>query len=216
MSDSGPPKKDVVVLVADANAEHALKEILDRHLSLSIHPVQYEVIRDTARADPGCYRRSHEFLRPFLSEFDHAIVIFDRQGSGQEARDAEDLEDETTCRLRQNGWADRAAVIVIDPELEAWVWGSSREIDRTLGWRDTVVPLREWLRGEKLWPAEQVKPPDPKLALERTLAQIGRPRSSAVYGQLAKRVSLTHCQDRSFRRLLRILRSWFPPSGSSE
>jgi hypothetical protein len=216
MSDARPPKKDLVVLVADGNAEHALKEILDRHLSLSIRPIQFEVIRDTARADPGCYGRSHEFLRPFLREFEHAIVVFDRQGSGQEARDAEELENEVTCRLRQNGWADRGAVVVIDPELEAWVWGPSREVDQTLGWYDRPARLREWLRDKGLWPAEQVKPPDPKLALETALGQLRRPRSSAIYGELAKSVSLAHCQDRSFQRLVEILRSWFPASPSSE
>jgi len=216
MSDAPPPKKDLVVLVADSNAEHALNEILDRYPSLGIRRIYFQVIRDTARADPGCYGRSHEFLRPSLREFKHAIVIFDRQGSGRESRDAEELEHEVANRLRQNGWADRAAVIVIDPELEAWVWRPSRQAEESVGWRGKAMPLREWLQQMELWPEGVLKPPDPKLALEATLRELRRPRSSAIYADLAKKVSLRNCRDRSFCRLVQILRNWFPSSQSSE
>jgi hypothetical protein len=126
----------------------------------------------------------------------------------------EEVEREVGDQLRQNGWADRAAVIVIDPELEAWVWGPSRQVDQTLGWRDRPTTLRQWLHKKRLWPAEAPKPPDPKGALEATLRELPRPRSSSIYADLAEGVSLRNCQDRAFLRLVRILRSWFPPSKS--
>jgi hypothetical protein len=143
-------------------------------------------------------------------------VIFDHEGSGQESRDVEEVEKEVGEHLRQSGWGDRAAAVVIAPELEAWVWSDSPQVDQVLGWRRRKIGLRDWLHGEGLWPAEQPKPPDPKLAMERTLYHLRRPRSSAIYGELAKKVSLQRCRDRSFCRLVRILRSWFPPAEGDE
>ncbi|NQT85103.1 hypothetical protein HQ563_18960 [bacterium] len=220
MTEPPVTKRDLVVLVADGNMEHALREILQRHRSLRIRHIDFNVIPHVGKADPGCYGQSHSFLRFYERHFEHALVIFDLHGSGveyqkgKEIAKAEEVEKEVADRLRQSGWGDRADAVVIVPELEAWVWGPSPQVDQTLGWRGQPVGLREWLRDKDLWPESHVKPPDPKAAMEATLRQLHQPRSSSIYAELAKKVGLRHCRDRSFCRLVQILRSWFPPSES--
>jgi hypothetical protein len=102
---SGGPvakKKDLVVLAADKSIEHTLRAVLQRHASLAIRPVHFQVVSYASGLDPGCYLRSHEFLRVFLSDFSHALVVFDHRGSGQECRDARDVEEDVEKGLRQS------------------------------------------------------------------------------------------------------------------
>lgn len=214
MTGRPPAKKDLVVLVADKDMEQALCQILARHQSLQIRPIDFKLIRYVSKRDPGCYGQSHNLLRTSQREFEHALVVFDHEGSGQEPRDVSEVEEDVADRLRRSGWGDKAAVVVIVPELEAWIWGRSRQVEQTLGWRDQPAALREWLQRQGLWPEQEVKPLDPKAAMETALRQLRRPWSSAIFAELASRVSFRHCRDRSFCRLVQILRSWFPPTES--
>lgn len=112
--------------------------------------------------DPGCYHRDPEVLQPLQSNARHALVLLDREGSGQEMRPASEIEDDLTSRLAQSGWTSRAAAFVPDPELEAWVWADSAQVDSTLGWAGHVPSLRSWLRGHGFWPEGAAKPERPK------------------------------------------------------
>ncbi len=58
---------------------------------------------------------------------------------------------------------------------------------------------------------EQAKPTDPKRAMEAALRQARRPRSSAIFLDLASRVSLRGHNEPAFLRLSHALRAWFPP-----
>ncbi|MEN8217565.1 MAG: hypothetical protein ABFS56_14585 [Pseudomonadota bacterium] len=67
------------------------------------------------------------------------------------------------------GWEkDRFVVIVIDPELEAWMWQDNPHIAKAFGFNKSSS-LRDWLCSQGLWPLDSPKPPDPKLAFEKTL-----------------------------------------------
>lgn len=59
-------------MVPHKDLQHALKVILPRHESLGIRPIDFEVIPYVGKADPGCYRQSHIFLRERQREFQHA------------------------------------------------------------------------------------------------------------------------------------------------
>ena len=159
------------------------------------------------RRDPGCYHEAHEFLRPFRESYRHALVAFDRAWEGAPAQDALDLERDVRQRLGGDGWAD---VVVIEPELEAWVWSDSPHVDECLGWRDRNPDLRSWLQQQALWTEGHAKPTDPKAAVARALRTVNLPRSSAIYGNLARRVSVERCADASFARVRARLGEWFP------
>ncbi len=199
---------DLVVLAADKNIEAAMAGILSRHQALQIRPVTSKTFVHPER-DPGCYRKSHGFLRPMTRDYSYALVVFDRIGSGQERKTRTAIEQEVLGRLASHGWRDRAGVIVIDPELENWVWSTSNEVARCLGWRSSTAKVREWLSTESLWPVGMQKPPNPKEAAIKALRRAKMPRSSAVFEKLARTVSLDRCQDESFQELREQLVAWF-------
>lgn len=112
--------------------------------------------------------------------------------------------------MSKNGWGDRAAAIVIEPELEAWVWSISKQVDEKLGWSNRSPKLREWLQRETaFWPADQAKPARPKEAMEKALREVRKPRSSSIFEDLAKSVSLKGCSDPAFAKLTGKLVEWF-------
>jgi len=132
-------------------------------------------------------------------------------GSGGESLSASQLEEKVRLELERNGWPGRAEVVVLDPELEIWVWGTSPLLEETIGWH-LDLSLREWLIQKGLWKSNHPKPEAPKEALEETLFHLKVSRSSSLYVKLAERVDRTvleRCTDRSFQRFREILWGWF-------
>jgi len=183
--------------------------ILSRHAALGTRSISTRIYVHPDH-DSGCFRRAHEFLRPFRSAFRHALVLFDRQGCGQDQRGALDLAHDVEVRLQQNGWERNAAAICLDPELEAWVWSRSPHVADTLGWAQGMDSLRSWLDQRGVWPSGAPRPTDPKKAVELTLRETHRSWSASIFLELAMRVSLERCVDPAFQRLRGILQSWFP------
>lgn len=204
-------QRDIIFLVADKNMEAAVQGLIGRPESLQVRTIE-AVIRTHPEKDPGCYLTAHDLLRPFCSRYAHAIVVFDREGCGNEVKLREELEAEVEDRLARNGWADRARTVVIAPELEMWVWSDSPEVDRALGWVGRSPALRPWLNEKKLLHQGEGKPDRPKEAVEAALRFVRKPRSSAIYRQLAESVSFRRCVDPAFKKLATTLQTWFPPS----
>jgi hypothetical protein len=205
---------DLVVLVADKNMEFAVRGLMSRPKALKIRPTVVELFVHPER-DPGCYRKAQDFLQPMIRRFSHALVIFDREGSGSENRSRETIERNVNSRLDHSGWGDRARTVVIDPELEQWVWSDSPHVAECLGWSRNRGDLRSRLEEIRMWPSESEKPPDPKAAVERVLHMTRKPRSSSVYKKLGERVGLNRCADPAFHEFVGILRKWFPPHRDS-
>jgi len=200
---------DLVLLVPDADLENTLSGLLNRHASLKTRPIRHLIRRHQGR-DPGCRTLGVDFLRMYSSTVSHAVLIFDLHGSGGESVGATLLETDLEARLSANGWQDRAAVIVIDPELENWVWSQSPHVDRVVGWTGRIPSLRDWLVSESLAVDARSKPIDPKEAFHRALRTAQKRPSPALYRELAGRVSFDQCSDRAFVKLVDRLRTWFP------
>lgn len=204
---------DLVVLVADKDANFALSEILANHQRLAIRAIQARVIPGEYH-DSYVFRRCHDLLRSQLGLAGHALVIFDREGCGSlHPRDV--LEADVEARLAQNGWVGCSAGVVIDPELEAWVWGDSPHVDEALGWPCGGRSLRQWLEDEHYLIPGQRKPSGPKEAVQHAMRLARKKRSSALYGELARKVSFEHCSDPAFLKLKATLRRWFPPQSGA-
>lgn len=201
--------KDLVLLVADKNMEGALRGLLSRPQSLGLREISCDLFIHPER-DPGCLLRSHLLLQPFVHSHSRALVLFDRDGCGQESLDRAALEQQVEARLFGSGWGDRAAAVVIDPELEAWVWNDSPHVAMALGWEDGESSIKEWLKEKGWLPEGRTKPTHPKAAVEGALRISRRPRSSAIYQQLARKVSVDRCVDASFVKLRQVLSRWFP------
>jgi len=203
-------ESDLVVLVADRNMEYAMNGVLVRPESLAIRRLRFEVFAHPEH-DPGCFLNSPGFLRPMIPVYRHCLVVFDYHGCGREQKLAVDeIEEKVRCRLANSGWGDRAGVVVIEPELESWVWSDSPHVDRCLGWEGRDPSLRTWLRENNYWTEDTLKPADPKAAVQAALQEMGKPRSSSIYHQLAQCVSLHRCTDPAFHRLKCLLQRWFP------
>jgi hypothetical protein len=201
--------KDLVVLVADKNTEFALKGLLSkRGRALRIRSITFDIFVHVER-DPGCLNRAHDFLRPHSGRYRHALVMFDHDGCGQEHKDRAALEQQVEVQLSQAGWNDRAAAVVLDPELEIWVWSDSPHVEQALGWQDRTPGLRSWLVDSKLLKAGEAKPKDPKKAVEEALRFARKPRSSTVYQEIASSVSFESCTDAAFLKLRDTLSRWF-------
>jgi hypothetical protein len=202
------PEKDLVILVPDRNTEAAVVGLLTRTRSLGIGAVDFDRFVHPER-DPGCRLRPDSFLRSMTNRYLHALVIFDHEGAGAPDAPRDVLETDVEARLRASGWGDRARAVVIDPELETWVWSDSPHVEAVLGWEGRSVRVRDWLQTQGLLGRDQAKPSRPKEAMERVLFEARKPRSSALYEELARRVSLGSCVDSAFARLRTILREWF-------
>lgn len=203
---------DLILLVPGNDDRETFKGILSkRQKSFGIRSIRYEIQVHPQR-DPGCFQRAPDLLRLYLLKAERALVVFDAAGSGQETRAVHEIEADLKDRLANNGWGERAEVLVINPELEVWVWSDSKEVDAVLGWKGRIPALRNWLQHQQLWKGSDRKPQEPRRALETALREVNIPRSSSLYRKLAERVSLDRCQDDSFVRLRQILQTWFPPS----
>ena len=201
-------RKDLFVLVADRDMEQTFLGLLERPQSLEIAQVSYEVQIHPGR-DGGCRSSAVEYLRHFPNKYRHALVVFDLDGSGSHLP-REETQREVEEGLRQNGWNDRAKTIVIEPELEAWVWSASAHVPEILGWNNSYANLKHWLCELGQWPTTMRKPPQPKEAMDRTLRESHARRSSRKFFDLARKVSLADCRDQSFNELRTTLQDWFP------
>lgn len=200
---------DLVVLVADKDMEYTMRGILSRVKALRMRAVSTDVFVHPEH-DPGCYRRSHTFLSSMVEKYSRAIVLFDRDGCGAESQTRSELEAEVEQHLGKSGWEGRCGAVVLEPELEIWVWSDSPHVTEILGWRGRTPSLSRWLREHQFWEEGAAKPHAPKEAMQAVLRLAQLPRSASRYKQLAETVSLDRCQDGAFLKLKGMLQGWFP------
>ena len=204
---------DVVVLVPDADWEQAVSALLSRPCALGIRGLSFQVVRHPQR-DPGVRTAAAGLLRPFQGRARFALVCLDLEGSGHPGP-PEDLAQGIEEMLKPE-WGDRCAAVVVDPELERWIWADSPHVARSLGWQGTMGELRTELEGRGRWPASAQKPLRPKETMREVMRSTGRPVSAAVFRGIAERVSLQGCTDPAFHRFREVLRAWFPaPAGGA-
>ena len=198
--------KDLVLLVADKDAHFALKGALERPTALGIRPITFE-FRVHVGHDGGVRTTGPEVLAMEHRRFSHALLAMDFEGCGSN-RDATTLEAQLDARLFAT-WQDRAKALVIEPEVDVWMWGSDNAIREVVGW-PLDGSIREWLFSEGFQFQSNDKPMSPKDALHAVWRKANQQRSSALYQEIASRISLRKCTDAAFQRLRQQLVVWFP------
>lgn len=208
--------RELIILVADGTMRAVFAAFFERqfHSSLECAPFDFnprlDIFNNPLEKDGGVHVRCHEILRPFLTTHRRALVVLDQQFGGE--RPADEVRLEMEQRLNANGWQGRAAVAVIEPELEVLLWLDNVNVERAL--RHEGPSLRQLLAQDGRWPADASKPPAPK-ELIQSLIRINRAGPPvAVYGQIASAVSTAGCVDPAFHRIRNALRSWFPAEGA--
>ncbi|HLX60243.1 MAG TPA: hypothetical protein VKX17_03065 [Planctomycetota bacterium] len=200
--------KDLILLLADKNAQFALKGALERPKAIGIRKIEFD-FRVHAGRDGGVRKSGPETLALLRRQFNHALLVLDYEGSGAGAQSALELEAELDERLK-TVWQDAAKAIVIEPELDIWIWGSDNAIKQVIKW-PIGGTIRNWIKGKGFNVSENSKPDRPKEALEAVLRELDIPRSSSLYHEITSRISLARCKDMAFQRMRQKLASWFPP-----
>ena len=201
--------RDVVFLAADGSIEQMLRGFFGRPAfpqALGCGNFTFAPTDDLIVApgrDPQVYRLAHELLRPYLATHARCVVLLDAAWSGTPGVGA--IREHVSRHLQQT-WVQHA-VIVLDPELEAWVWQDNPHVAGALG---GPPEFRQILASSGHWPAGVAKPEDPKAALDHLRARHGADRSKAVFNRLAARISVKGCTDPAFLMLRDTLRDWFP------
>lgn len=202
-------RMDLVVLVPDLDIAGTVEGLLNRPETVGARPVLFSITRHLRR-DSGCRSGAAERLREYIRDYRYTIVLFDKHGCGNPRERRESIRDDVELRLSRNGWRDRCRAIVIEPELEAWIWNGSREVPSILGWNGDYGSLRNWLTSRRLWAADTLKPADPKQALKAVLRRTRKPLSASLYRRLAETVIVRRCVDPAFNEFRATLKQWFP------
>jgi hypothetical protein len=80
------PVLDLVVVLPGDDEMAGIGALLTKRTeSLGIRPPSHKLLKHPNR-DPGCFHTSPDVLRPYTRQAAHALVVFDHEGSGQEAR----------------------------------------------------------------------------------------------------------------------------------
>lgn len=200
---------DLVVLAADRDMEATLEGLLNRRHALEIKAIRYNVFRHPEH-DAGCRTQGVNFLRNFSRNHQYALLCFDLDGSGEDDANPEELERNLELELSRNGWDDRAKAIVINPELEIWIWSGSSQVDNICGWGGRIPSMRDWLVEEKYLNSRNAKPDRPKEAFRHTLREVRKQPSSSLFKKMAEKVSFKSCTDRAFKKFISTIQEWFP------
>lgn len=208
--------RDLVILTPDSAYKQVLAALTARHQALRIRAIQCDVITDPLRDSSS---KAVELLRPYLRSHDHALLLRDLEGSGQEASGRQALEKTLNAELQAAGWsAQRATALVVEPELEAWLrFGSSHMIqameERARANQALLPQCAAQISGAievHGGMAEGGKPKRPKEVFREVLKFYRIPPANAIMGHLANVESLKGCQVSSFLQLCATLRGWFP------
>jgi hypothetical protein len=201
--------------VADLNMMETFKGFLTRpqfHQSLGCAAFAFDPLTDIKHAAgiaDSLHKQAGFLLRGFQTTHNKLVVAQDCDfvGSPGQAK----ILDNLTKQLESVGWAtEDFLVLAIDPELEQWIWQDSIHVETALK-HSRPPSLREALQQKGVWPANNPKPDNPK----ETLAAIVSRRSGAIYGEIASKVSVKHCVDPEFQRLVAQLKAWFPVEGAA-
>lgn len=203
--------KDLLVLAADGTIQRTMQTLLEeRRNALGISALTVD-FRTHRHRDSGCRAAPGAVINPLRNQYRKAMVVFDFHGSGEQRRTADQLEIDLERDLQNAGWDnDGVAVVSIEPELEAWVFGvSAVHLKDVIGWSQPQS-IQDWLERHGHVSHGEVKPTDPQTALDEMLQMQGKQRSRRLFADLARRVGLARCQDRAFQKFRTTLQRWFP------
>ena len=159
---------------------------------------------------PGTYTTGEELMRPFQKTHRHAVLMLDAQWDGSPGAAA--IRTDLSNRILVTGWpADAFKVIVIEPELEAWIWQRNQRLATALKFGSVAEMVKAVHDAKVDWPNGQAKPSRPKEALEAVATRkrkIGY--SSALHRAITTTISLAGCRDNAFLELRQTLQRWFP------
>lgn len=205
--------KDLIVLVADGDMDQLVTALLKRISAVedNVRSFNFDVQRHPLK-DPGVCNNSVDFLRLFINSYKYVLVMCDYEGCGKDRQKnhftREQVEIKIETELSNNGWPSNNCAIVVDPEIENWIWVHPTHMQRAIGWNRTET-ITTWAISSGWLQPGFCKPARPKEALEAALYLVKTPRSSSIYRKIAENASYGRCIDPAFLKFVNIIRSWF-------
>jgi len=197
--------RDLILLVPDKNTEYSIRGALSRPMALGIRPVDFQILVEQGR-DGGVRSRGAQLLATQRSRFSRAVLLLDYEGCGTDSP-PDELESRLDAELSRT-WGGRAKAIVVDPEIDIWMWGADTHLRAVLGWSFSE-DIRSWLASQSFVFRPDGKPVRPKEALEAACRRAATRRSSGLYEQIVGRISFARCTDLAFLRLRSSIGDWF-------
>lgn len=214
--------RECLFYVADITIEAVIKAYLRRdgvHHRLGTGQLDIDPDQDVQRAgllkDPGLWKHGHEAVRGYRPQYKRAIIVLDSDFDGSPG--AGTILDELSANLYRNGWSeDDCRVIVIDPEIENWIWiRANTHVERAFEYTPANhggLRLHEQLEAHDWWQPDEAKPGRPKEAAEWVFDNLSANQvaPSDCYADIAARISIRGCTDEAFGQLQLLLQTWFP------
>jgi hypothetical protein len=207
--------RELFFVVADGDIEAMVTGFLQKKradLRLDCAAFEFDAKLDLDRAaadkDSGLYVRGAQHVLRRRRTHAHVVVMLDADWDGSPGAAA--IDRKLREDLRKCGCSDEDnEVIVLEPEIEAWMWVDKLEVAREFGF-ESSDELRTWLTQAGFELGTNQKPLRPKEALHAALRAKGKPRSSSTFAAVAAKVSLNNCQDPALLKLRATLQRWFP------
>jgi len=138
--------------------------------------------------------------------------MFDWQGSGPKARQTlEDCERAVESSLAINGWPNnRAACIIIDPEIEIWAWGNPTSMWQIVTASGAAAHKNRRLSRIKRQFDKFNRISNPKEVIERRMQRVGIVADGGLYRKLGMKTPMEPCSDRAMQKFRDTLQAWFP------
>jgi hypothetical protein len=214
-------ENELVVLGADADIIAVVETLLfSRHRSLGIRELprpQVTLIKDGYH-DSSTPEHVAELLQTFSRTHKRALVIRDFEGSGYEAEGVASLEQAIKHALVAKGWnLDRIEVVVVEPEIEAWLRLDSTHLESLVREKRANAGLLSAAFKAKVLEIvtkeggfqPNSKPRRPKEAFESILATYKIPNSASLFKKLGSTESLQGCTIPSFLKFAATMQNWF-------
>ena len=208
-------RRPIKFIVADKNIEFTFRGFLERdafHQSLRCGAFEFRSDQDllvaVGKNDPGLYAQAGQYASGARATHDHLVIALDADWHGSPGAAAIRTGIQAACE-RETWPREDVCVVVLDPEIEEWIWQDNPNVERAVGHRGPTN-LRADLATSGDWPLTSPKPPRPKEVLEQVVRKNREPRSSALYRRIAAQVSVGKCVSPSFHHLLEALRRWYP------
>ena len=219
--------KDVIFHLADQHMEVGFRAFFRRddwHYALGCGNFQIDpeegstdIYRVSGHTDGGIWKHAHANLAPFRKQYKRAVIVLDADFEPHPG--AQTLQKDISDGMIESGWeADRFCVVVIQPELEAWLWAPNVNVAKAFG-HPNFEDLQAALSGEGLWSAGSTKPHDLKRARDRATKlggkKTGGPIFKGVFGGISRR-ACDLCEEPGFIAMRSALKTWFPVEGALE
>lgn len=206
------------MIVAGRKDEVVLKAVLKRWQELGIRPIIFEINR--RGSDSIVVREGAMQARIRAREFKHFLCLWDHKDSGKGNEPPSQVQDELQEHLNRRRLQNREKALVIDPELEIWLWQDKKAIARVLG-----ISQKQLARCLNRWQSanfpkrtlEQILSKFPKEALEEVCQEAREKLTAALYQRIAHTADLSlWASEQGFQQLCQTLLNWFSAERSDK